>query len=158
MTQAAHPLADFLIRPAAVEDLPACAAVVNAFIDATPWLPRTLSHEEIEGHFGPDILERRRMFVADTGAAISGYMSLNPPENFLAALYLRPEARGKGIGRGMLAKAREVMPTGFTLNVWEPNSDAIRFYRREGLVEEKDGRVSETDDGVPTLLYRWSPA
>ena len=158
MTKAAFPPADCSIRPARVEDLPACAAVVNAFIDATPWLPRTLSHEEIAGHFPPDVLERRKILVADTGGTISGYMSLNIPENFLAALYLGPEVRGQGIGRAMLARAREMMPAGFTLTVWEPNRDAIRFYRREGLVEDPQGRVTGTDDGVPTLLYRWSPA
>lgn len=142
------------VRPARREDLPACAAIVNAYIEATPWLPRTCPAEEIEAMFCDALLASRRVLVADDGA-VAGYASYDPEGAFLAALYLAPHARGRGIGRAMLDSVKAAAPKGFKLNVWQHNPAARRFYEREGLRLE-GGAID--DDGLPVWIMSWAGA
>jgi GNAT superfamily N-acetyltransferase len=144
-----------LIRKASAADLPACAAIINAYIDDTPWLPRTISREALEALFVPGLLDQRTLFVADQDGEILGYASLDPAKGFLPALYLKPEARGTGLGKTLLGAVKAARPQGFELTVFEPNTGARRFYQREGLIEIPESRVENTEEGVPTLLMRW---
>lgn len=145
-----------LVRRATASDLPACAGIINDYIDATPWLPRTISRDALANVFTPDLLEKRVVLVSDNDNAIAGYASLDDEAGFLHALYLRPEARGQGMGKALLDATKAARPTGFELTVFEPNTDACRFYLREGLIEVPEGRNTDTEEGVPTLLMRWS--
>jgi putative acetyltransferase len=142
------------IRAAKVADLPACARIINDYIDATDWLPRTLPRDEIEALFGPDILDRRKLLVAEVDGAIAGYLSMGE-DGFVPALYLEPSARGSGIGKALLDQAKTLRPAGIELTVFEPNAAARRFYAREGFHEMPEGRVTDTDEGVPTIRMRW---
>jgi GNAT superfamily N-acetyltransferase len=147
-------MSDTVVREATVSDLPGCAAVANAWIDATPWLPRVHSHDAIEAMFEPSLLDRRTIFVAEHEGAVAGYLSLSP-EGFVAALYLAPDARGQGIGKALMDRAKSRHPDGLELSVFEPNVDAQRFYAREGFAPVPDGGEAEIVDGVPTLRLRW---
>ena len=144
-----------LIRQAQVPDLLSCAAILNDYIDATAWLPRVLDRQAIADMFSPALLEKRIIFVAENGDEIIGYLSMDHEAGFVHALYVHPDARGEGLGKALLDAARQARPQGFELTVFEPNADALRFYTREGLVEVPDGRKTDTDEGVPTLLLRW---
>ncbi|WP_420407111.1 GNAT family N-acetyltransferase [Hoeflea sp.] len=143
------------VRPATASDLPACAGIINDYIDATPWLPRTITREALEELFTPALLESRIVLVADNDNAIAGYASLDDKAGFLHALYLRPEARRRGVGKALLDATKAARPRGFELTVFEPNTDALRFYLREGLIEVPEGRETDTEENVPTLLMRW---
>jgi putative acetyltransferase len=145
------------IRAARPEDLPACARIINDYIDATDWLPRTLPRDEIAALFGPGLLDQRRILFAETDAGIIGYLSLGE-DGFLPALYLSPSARGLGIGKHLLDRAKTLRPEGIELTVFEPNTAAQRFYAREGFREVSDGRVTDTEEGIPTLRLRWDGA
>jgi GNAT superfamily N-acetyltransferase len=147
-------VSDPVVREATVADLPGCAAVANAWIDATPWLPRVHSHDAIEAMFEPSLLDRRTIFVAETDGAVAGYLSLSP-EGLVAALYLAPDARGQGVGKALMDRAKACHPNGLELTVFEPNVDARRFYAREGFESLPDGRETDTEEGVPTLRLRW---
>ncbi|MEQ8482420.1 MAG: GNAT family N-acetyltransferase [Hoeflea sp.] len=144
------------VRLATPSDLPACAAIINDYIDATPWLPRTVSREELEGIFTPDLLESRVVLVAENDNAIAGYASLDKEAGFLHALYLRPESRRQGVGKALLNATKAARPGGFDLTVFELNANACRFYVREGLIEVPEGRKTDTEEGIPTLLMRWT--
>lgn len=146
----------FVIRRANADDLPACANIINAYIDATDWLPRTASRSDIAAMFVPSLLETRSVFVADMRGRIGGYLSLNRSDRFLPAIYVDPAFRGTGMGKALLDAAKAECPAGFDLTVFEPNADAVRFYVREGLVEVPGGRDDKTEEGVPTLRMRWA--
>lgn len=150
------PKYDWVLRLADADDLPACAAICNDYIDETEWLPRVVTVAEIEAMFAPSILETRKMILAEMNGEIVGYMSINMPENHLVAFYLRPHVRGEGIGKAMFDRAKQLLPDGFELNVFEINRDAQRFYHREGLYELPEGRDDNTDEGIPTLRMRWN--
>lgn len=142
-------------RPASTDDLADCAAIINDYIDDTPWLPRTLDRAATEALFSPELLDKRTIFVAEHERVIVGYLSLDREAAFVHALYLRPEARGHGVGKVMLNAAKKICPQGLELTIFEPNRRAFRFYVREGFIEVPEGRKEDTEEGVPTLLMRW---
>jgi GNAT superfamily N-acetyltransferase len=148
-------MSEAVVREATVADLPGCAAVANAWIDDTPWLPRVHSRDAIEAMFEPSLLDRRTVFVAETDGAVAGYLSL-APEGLVAALYLAPDARGQGAGKALMDHAKASHPEGLELTVFEPNEGARRFYAREGFVPVPDGRETDTEEGLPTLRLRWT--
>lgn len=150
-TQQAEPL----VRTAELADLPFCAAIINDYIDATEWLPRTISRDAVEALFVPSLLDQRTLFIAEEQGEILGYLSMNPQDGFVPALYLHPGARGKGIGRLLLDAAKAAHPDGLELTVFERNTEALRFYAREGFVEDPSRRDDKTDEGIPTLWMRW---
>lgn len=147
-----------VVRRAAAPDLSACAAIINDYMDATDWLPRTVDRKTIEEMFAPALLNKRTIFVAEDGDAIIGYLSMDHEAGFIHALYLRPHAQNMGLGKALLDAAKDARPQGFELTVFEPNADAMRFYLREGLVEVPEGRKDDTEEGVPTVLMRWQGA
>lgn len=144
------------IRKAEPENLPACAAIANDWVDEMDWHPRHISREEFADLFRPENLTNRTMWVAERSGRIVGYMSLSD-DAFVRALFFAPEGRGKGIGVMFLDLAKEQFPDGLELEVHEPNRGAQRFYRREGFVEMPERRKSaeETDEGIATLRMRW---
>ena len=146
-----------LIRPATADDLPACAAIINGYIDATDWLPRTISREEIADAFSPGLLTKRRVLVAEDGGQVVGYLTMGD-DGVVPAIYLAPQARGQGIGTALIDHAKEVSPGHIELTVFEPNRRAQRFYLREGFVPVPGGRDQDTPEGVPTLRLRWEAA
>lgn len=145
------------IRAAVAADLPACAAIINDYIDATDWLPRVQPAAAIRAMFGPELLERRQVLVADQGGAVVGYLSL-APDGVVPGFYLAPAARGRGIGQALLAAAKRLAPAGLELTVFEPNLVARRFYAAAGFHEMPGRRVEATEEGVPTLRLRWEGA
>ena len=146
---------NLIIRPATVGDLPACAAIINDYIDATAWLPRVKSREEIAGFFTPELLEKRTVLVAEAHGQVVAYVSA--ADGFLFAIYLAPAARGGGIGKMLLDGLKARYPEQIELTVYELNVAAQRFYRREGFAEVA-GEREDTEEGIPVMRMRWRGA
>lgn len=142
------------VRYATTSDLPVCAAIINDYIDATQWLPRSIDHKAVEELFVPSLLEMRTMFVAEEHGEIIGYLSMSD-DGFVPALYLGPAGRGRGVGKALLDAAKAAHPDGLELTVFELNTDALRFYQREGFDEDPTRRDDTTEEGIPTLWLRW---
>ncbi len=142
------------IRRATRKDLPACARIVNNWIDETSWMPRLYSHQEILGFFEKVEKDGREIWVACIEDDIAGYLSLGD-EAMIMALYLAPEYRNFGIGRKLIGHAKQLNPDGLQLGVFEANLKAREFYAREGFMEDIAGRVEKTNEGLPELLMRW---
>ena len=154
MIEAAHTVEEMpFIRLATAADLPACARLINDYIDATDWLPRVKSRAEIAGFFTRELLEKRSVLVVDAGSEIAAYVSV--ADGWLYAIYIAPAFRGMGLGKMLLDDLKQRYPEQLELTVFEPNVAARRFYEREGFVEAPEGRDDKTEEGVPTLLMRW---
>ena len=147
-------MSEAVVRAATAADLPGCAQIINDYIDATDWLPRTLPRDGIAALFEPGLLQRRTVLVAEAEGRIMGYLSMGD-DGFVPALYLAPDTRGQGVGKALLDRAKSLRPEGLELTVFEPNEGALRFYAREGFVPVPDGRETDTEEGVPTLRLRW---
>ena len=147
---------DIQIREAAVTDLPACATIVNDYIDETPWLPRTISHAKLEQIFNAEMLQSRFFLVAKSNNAVAGYLSMEEAIGKIHGLYVAARYRGAGVGKALMAACKKRYREPVNLTVFEPNKEALRFYQREGFVEVPKKREADTEEGVPTLFMQWS--
>jgi putative acetyltransferase len=123
-------------RPALAADVSARAAIINGWIDATPWFPRVHTPAAIEG-FVRDAFGLREMWVI--GDPVAGCLSLDPKTDKVHALYCA--RTGEGLGRALMNAAKRCRDF-LTLNTHEPNVAAQRFYHREGFVTVR--RVAPT--------------
>ena len=142
------------IRPATEADLAACARIVNDYIDATDWLPRAKSREELAALFTPELFASRVVLVADVADAVVACLSVSK-EGFVHGIYVDLPFRKHGIGKLLMDEAKARFPGGLELTVFEPNTGAYHFYEREGFRELPDRRLENPDEGVPLLLMRW---
>ena len=135
------------IRRATAEDAPACAAIVNAWIDATPWMPRSIAAETLEQVLR-DGLPLREAYVI--GTPVAGYVSLEAEAHHIWGLYVaRP---GEGLGKALVDRAKEGRSF-LRLNSHAANTAAHRFYAREGFRQVTapwDG-----SDGIPEITMEW---
>ena len=87
---------------------------------------------------------QQALWVMEEGAALQGFAQLRrqvpspaadggEPGTELERLYVSPRCTGRGLGKQLLAAARQTWPgEGLWLSVWAGNERARRFYRREG--------------------------
>ena len=84
-------------------------------------------------------------YVYEDEGAITGFLSLC--DNTLAALFVAPEYQGKGIGRKLIEKAKELRQ-GLELSVYKANERAVRFYEMCGFTcgaERVDARTGHPE-------------
>lgn len=140
------------IRPAIPGDAPACAAILQGWLDATPWMPNLHTLAGTEVFCRHDLIERQHTVVA--GEPVAGFLSVSPETATVTALYVAEGRRSRGMGARLLDHAKgkaEVL----VLWTFVANEGARRFYEREGFRESRrtDG---DNDEGLPDILYRWS--
>lgn len=95
------------------------------------------------------------MLVAETDGEISGFIAIHG--GMVEHLYVRPDFLRRGIGSALLEQAKERLPLGFRLWVFQENLPARAFYERHGLrvIEETDG--SRNEERTPDALCEWMP-
>ena len=148
-----RPTDETTIRTARPEDAPACAAILNDWIDRTAWMPRCHPPEDVLRHYRDDVLPARRVFIAEQAGETLGFLALDP-DGVITALYLAKPARGIGVGKALLDCAKAERPTGLTLWTFVANRGARLFYAREGFAEVRrtDG---DNEEGLPDILFAW---
>ena len=138
------------VRAAEPGDAEACAAIRNDWIEATDWIRRRHTPEEIRRHYRQEVLPRRRVWVC--GRPAEGFLALDPTSGLITALYCR--TTGQGLGRMLLEQAKADCDP---LEVWcfVANFRAQRFYRREGFAEVRR-TAGENPERLPDILFRWT--
>lgn len=131
---------------------PACAAILNDWIDRADWMPRVHPRESVEPFVREVVFAMRRAWVALEGDEPVGFLALDI-EGCVTALYVAAHARGRGVGRALLDRAK-TGERALTLHVFEPNERARRFYAREGFAEV-GGTVGDNEEGVPDVAMAW---
>lgn len=143
-----------LLRAGTVADAAACAAVFNAWVDATPWMPRVHPPEDVVRHYRDHVFPGTAVTVAVRGEAVVGFLALGAGE--VEQLYVAAEARGGGIGTALLAAAKAASPGGLALWTFVANEGARRFYAGAGFVEL--GRTEgDNEEGLPDVRLAWGP-
>ncbi len=141
------------LRRATPEDAPALARILGDWVRETGWMPVLHTREEDLG-FIAHLIGTTEVTLAEDGGP-SGFLALDGED--VRALYLAPEARGRGIGKALLGQAKAGR-TRLSLWAFEANSRAVAFYQREGfrVAERTDG--SGNEEGLPDLRMIWDAA
>ena len=94
------------------------------------------------------IMQLATVFVWEEDGRVQGF--IGAMEGFVAGLFVKEEKRGKGIGKALLDKMKEVEKS-LSLAVYEKNVRAVRFYMREGFKVQSE-RVEESTKEREFLL------
>lgn len=97
-----------------------------------------------------EYLPNAEVYVAGAGGRIDGFVAL--VENHIAAIFVRNEQQGKGIGTILLDYVRELRWE-LALNVYQKNQKSVSFYQAKGfeiVAETLDEATEERE-----FLMRW---
>lgn len=141
------------VRPAAEADAPACARILQDWLDATDWMPKLHGLAETEGFVRARLMPQTLLIAGE--ARVEGFLCL-AADGAIPALYVAETSRRRGIGAALLgaAKARAGR-----LRLWtfQANAGARRFYRAHGFEE---GRTTDgaNEERLPDVELRWAAA
>lgn len=142
------------IRPMLRDDIPQCVRIVVDWINETAWMKRKDGADQIEPHFQKALRIGRTVLVAETDTGIAGYMSLDD-SHYIQGIYVAGDKRGTGVGKALIAAAKERYPDYLDLGVACVNLEAQRFYEREGFVPASGGEGFDPDLQLPVRRMRW---
>ncbi len=136
-----------MIRLATPADVPALARIVTDWLESVPWMNDAPEPALLEQVFAT-ALSVREIWVE--GGPITGYLSLEPETDWIHGFYVATP--GQGIGKRLLDRVKEGRRF-LQLRSHTPNTEAHRFYMREGFV------VIERDlpglDGPTEVHLEW---
>jgi len=142
------------IRPARAEEYDDIARVwMNSW--ASTGLEETSNFllANLRARVSREVEDGWSLFVADDGGRFAAMLALRLPDGCLGQLFVAPDYQGKGLGKRLLAFARERMPNEIWLRCVRENDKAWRWYEREGFVFEKEEVSPMT--GFMMKTYRW---
>ena len=142
-----------ILRAATPGDAPALAAILGDWVRETGWMP--LLHSRAEDQwFAGHLIDTQQVQVAETEEPL-GFLARDGAE--ISALYLAPQARGRGTGSALLEAAKAASPA---LHLWtfQANTGAQRFYLRHGFTETRRTDGAGNDERLPDIRYEWRRA
>ena len=141
------------ITPALPGNAPVLARILGDWVRETGWMPLLHSRDDDLAHL------RRRIAIGGVrlvqlNGRTAGFIDRQGAE--ILSLYLAPFARRHGLGRALVAEAKEAMPR-LTLWTFQANTSARAFWSAQGFVETEttDGR---NDEGLPDVHLIWNGA
>lgn len=123
----------------------------TSFNDRLPWLRGLHTPEEDRGFVRENLFPRCEIWGARSPDLI-GFIAFCP--GWVEQLYVLPGRQGEGVGRALLAIAKDVE---VELRLWtfQRNAPARRFYEAQGFVEADRTDGSDNEEREPDILYRW---
>lgn len=117
-------------------------------IDAHPFVQK----EYWVTHFDmvQEQLLQAEVYVLENNGSIQGFIGTQ--ENYIAGIFVKKEFRSAGIGKMLLDYVKEKHEV-LTLNVYQKNRRAVKFYQREGF--ELISEEIEPDSGEMDETMRW---
>ena len=87
------------------------------------------------------------------GAAGEADAFLGLQGDYIAGLFVREEARGRGAGKQLLDRAKALRPR-LALHVYQKNTRAVSFYEREGFAVCEAGVDESTGEAEWTMTWQ----
>lgn len=91
--------------------------------------------------------------VAEADGSVLGFLGRSASE--VAALFVDPPLRGRGIGSALLKDAQQRC-TSLSLWTFQANTDAQKFYIRHGFAEARRTNGQGNQEGLPDIEFIWS--
>jgi ribosomal protein S18 acetylase RimI-like enzyme len=139
------------LRRAGAEDAPAIARLYRRTAEQE-WdflVPHT---PEQDLRFFARALARGPVLVAEADGALVGFVACR--RGWIDHLYVAPEQQGRGIGRGLVARALKGRRR-VRLWTFQRNARARGFYRRQGFEEVLFTDGSGAEEREPDVLLEW---
>src|SRR6202011_1413269 len=124
----------------------------TAGLDGTRGSQRFAAGKLARAHF-PRGRKRLEPFCCRSWWTLCRNVALRLPDGCLGQLFVAPDYKGRGLGKQLLAFARERMPNEIWLRCVRENEKAWRWYEREGFVFEREEVNPIT--GFMMKIYRW---
>jgi putative acetyltransferase len=102
-----------------------------------------------------ELAPRAIIVVAESGAALVGYVTVDSTSGYLDQIVVAPEFWGSTVGAELLAEAKRLSPARLELLVNTDNARAIRFYQKHGFTLAGDD-VNPVS-GRPVYRMAWRP-
>lgn len=138
------------IRRGTAADADALTAIFLAARARMTYLPTLHTDAETRWWMEHVVLARSQVLVAIAEGVPVGFAALG--QTTLDHLYVAPAAQSQGVGSALLASAQASART-LTLQVFERNVAAQRFYRRHGFTATGGGTANE--EGMPDIRMTW---
>lgn len=123
---------------------------LDASIQAHDFVPKAFWQEQLPAMREHYLPQAETLVLEENGQAL-GFLSLH--EQRLAALFVSPNAQGRGIGRQLLDEAKRRRDS-LELSVYCANTRAVAFYKANGFVTVAEAHDPHT--GQAELTMRWS--
>lgn len=114
---------------------------LNSNIEAHNFIDKSYWKKNFE--MVKNALPQAEIYIYEENDNIMGFVGL--VENYIAGIFVEKNFRGKGTGKKLLDYAKSIK-NNLTLNVYEKNIDAVKFYKREGFTVEKFGIDKSTNE------------
>ncbi|WP_183862353.1 MULTISPECIES: GNAT family N-acetyltransferase [unclassified Rhizobium] len=123
-----------------------------ALSERLPWLSDVHTPEEDEVYWRTQLFPNRTILGAISDQRLVGVIAYG--ENEIEQLYVLPEFQARGIGSMLLHRAQEEMDE-IELWTFQKNTNARRFYERNGFVAVKETDGAGNEEREPDVLYHW---
>ena len=142
------------LRPAKPEDAPSVADLfTHTRSTCMAYLPALHTAEEDRAWMRDVVFKTCEVWMAEFDGRLAGFLAMH--DDVLAHLYVHPDLHHRGVGTALLAKARELRPSGFRLWVFQRNAQARQFYERNGLQLAQLTDGSSNEERTPDAEYVW---
>lgn len=123
------------------------------------WLESNiLAHDFIESHYWisnfdsvKKMMPDATIFIYEENGVVKGFIGLI--DSYIAGIFVSREYQSKGIGKKLLAHAKEKCIQ-LSLQVYKKNNRALSFYLKEGF-SIKDTQIYE-NTGEIELVMKWN--
>lgn len=139
-----------MICPLQINDLDTVASIwLDSNISAHSFIPK----DYWESNFAmvKDMLSEAELYVYEDDSAIQGFIGLS--DTYIEGIFVTTDAQGKGIGKQLLDFAKSIKPQ-LTLKVYQKNTRAIHFYKREGFSIQEEGLDVSTGEKEYTMCWQ----
>ena len=96
------------------------------------------------------LLPNSEIYVYIENDKIEGFIGIN--EDYIEGIFVNSNYQNKGIGTALLNKAKEAKEE-LTLNVYEKNRKAIKFYEKNGFKIVKEAVDKETNEKEFRMIW-----
>jgi putative acetyltransferase len=144
---------EYHILKATKDRMPEVARIFKvSFRHTYPNFPELHTPEEDRKYFTKVVFEKNDIFIAEVSGTAIGFIAFN--NEFIDHLYLLPEAQRQGIGKKLLAIAKQHSDH---LQLWtfQQNNPARSFYIKHGFVAVRETDGASNEEKQPDILFEW---